>query len=77
MKVIVVAEVAVKVKEWGNSFGVVLPRQFVKAAGIEIGDEVVVSQKKADIKPLFGLLKETTKTAQELKDEMRKSWEHA
>lgn len=71
------AEVAVKVKEWGNSFGVILPRQFVKEAGIEMGDEVVVSKKKANLKPLFGVLKETTRSAQELKDEMRKSWEHA
>ncbi|MBI2144856.1 AbrB/MazE/SpoVT family DNA-binding domain-containing protein [Candidatus Woesearchaeota archaeon] len=71
------AEALVKVKEWGNSLGVILPRQFVKEAGLETGDEIIVMKKRADLKPLFGILKEVNKTTQELKDEMRKSWEHA
>ncbi|MBI2176108.1 AbrB/MazE/SpoVT family DNA-binding domain-containing protein [Candidatus Woesearchaeota archaeon] len=71
------AEATAKVKDWGNSLGVLLPRQFVKEAGIEVGDEVVISKKKANLKPLFGILSGTNRSAQELKDEMRKSWEHA
>ncbi len=71
------AEVTAKVKEWGNSLGVLLPKQFVKEAGIAIGDDIVITKKRANLKPLFGILSETNKSAQELKDEMRKSWEHA
>lgn len=71
------AEVVVKVKGWGNSLGVVLPKQFVREADLEIGDEIVVSKKKANLKPLFGILRGVNKSTQELKDEMRKSWEHA
>ena len=70
-------EVVGKVRKWGNSLGVVLPKDFVKEQKLEEGDEVIVSRKKqVDLKPLFGLLKgsKIKMTAQEFKDEARKGW---
>ena len=66
-----------KARKWGNSLGVVLPQEFVKGARIELGDEIVLKEKKRpDLGPLFGILKgsEIRMTAQEFKDEARKGW---
>lgn len=68
-----------KARKWGNSLGVVLPFEFVKAESIEEGDEVVIVKKKHNLGPYFGALKgilrgKTRMTAQEFKDEARKGW---
>ena len=68
-----------KARKWGNSLGIVLPNEFVKAEGIEEGDEIVVIKKRHNLEPYFGALKGILKgklrmTAQEFKDEARKGW---
>ncbi len=64
-----------KARKWGNSLGIVLPYEFVKAEGVEEGDEIVVTTKKTGIRALRGILKGKLKmTAQEFKDEARKGW---
>lgn len=63
-----------KARKWGNSLGIVLPFEFVKAEGVEEGDEVVVRRKKHDLRALRGILKGAKMTAQEFKDEARKGW---
>ncbi len=64
-----------KARKWGNSLGVVLPFEFVKAEGIEEGDELVIVPKKTGIRALRGILKGKLRmTAQEFKDEARKGW---
>lgn len=65
----------VTVKKWGNSMGVILPRETVKNQGIKEGDEVVISVfKKGDLSNIFGTLK-TKLTGQQLKELARKDWE--
>jgi len=48
-----------KLKSWGNSIGVVLPKDELKAEHLEVNDEVEVTVKKKSnpIKEAFGKLK--------------------
>ena len=63
-----------KLKRWGNSFGVVVPREIVDKEGLKEGEEVEISVRKAsDIQHLFGKYK--FKDLQGQKDRMRKGWE--
>lgn len=63
-----------KLKRWGNSYGVVVPKEMVEKEGLKEGEEVEISVRKAsDIKHLFG--KYLFKDLQFQKEEMRKGWE--
>ncbi len=63
-----------KLRRWGNSFGVVLPKEIVEKEGLKEGEEVEISVRKAsDIKQLFG--KYPFKNLQLQKERMRKGWE--
>jgi len=62
-----------KLKRWGNSFGVVVPKEIVEKEGLKEGEEVEISVRKAsDIKQLFG--KYPFKNLQLQKQRMRKGW---
>ena len=64
-----------KTRKWGNSLGIVLPKEFVKEENIEEGDEVVIKKKKKpSLSDLRGILVGVGKTAQELKNEGREGW---
>ena len=68
-------EVMVTARKWGNSIGVTLPSEMVEDEKIKPNDKVIVSVRKVvPIKNLFGTLK-TKKTAQQIKDELRKGWD--
>lgn len=63
------------VKKWGNSMGIILPKNFVEEKELEENDVVVVNVvKKADIKHLAGSLKRKM-SGQEFKDMVKKEWE--
>ena len=50
----------VKVRKWGNSFGVILPRKIVNKENLKEGIEIEISvqtTKKTKAKNIFGLLK--------------------
>ncbi len=60
-------------RKWGNSLGVVIPREEATKEGLKENDEVEIVIKKAvDIRQLFGRYK--FKDLQTLKDEMREGW---
>lgn len=62
------------VRRWGNSLGVVIPREEASKEGIRENDEVeVVIRKAVDIRQLFGKYK--FKDLQSLKDELREGWQ--
>lgn len=62
-----------KLKRWGNSFGVIVPKRLVEGEGLKEGEEVEVSVTKiVDIKSLRGRF--PVENLQEAKDEMRKGW---
>lgn len=63
-----------KLKRWGNSFGVVVPKDIVEKEGLKEGEEVEISVRKAsDIKGLFG--KYPFKNIQQEKERMRSGWD--
>lgn len=68
-------EIVVTARKWGNSVGITLPAETVDAEKIRPNDRLVLNVKKImPIKNLFGTFK-TKKTAQQIKDEMRRGWD--
>lgn len=48
------------VKKWGNSFGIILPKDIVKSQDIREGSNIEVmiqSKNKTKVKDIFGILK--------------------
>ncbi len=61
------------VRKWGNSLGVVIPREEASKEGIKENDEVeVVVRKATGIRQLFGKYK--FKDLQAVKEELREGW---
>ncbi len=53
-------QVDVKVKRWGNSFGIILPVRVVEKENLSEGKEIIVtiqSKEKTKVKDVFGILK--------------------
>ena len=62
------------VKKWGNSLGVVFPKEFAAKNQLKVNEKVLVEVvKEADIQKLFGRL-ERKVSGQEFKDMVRKGW---
>ncbi|MCD4759726.1 hypothetical protein K8R33_02470 [archaeon] len=63
-------EIDSKLKKWGNSFGIIVPKDELINEGIKEGDSisVMVSKKKGIVKELFGNLKNDRSTEKELKN---------
>lgn len=63
-----------RLKRWGNSFGIIVPKEIVEKEGLKEGEEVDLSVRKASrVKRLFG--KYPFNDLQFQKEEMRKGWE--
>lgn len=53
-------QIDVKVKKWGNSFGIVLPMKVVEKENLSEGKEIMVtvqSKEKTKVKDVFGALR--------------------
>jgi antitoxin component of MazEF toxin-antitoxin module len=62
-----------KLKRWGNSYGVVVPKEVVEREGLKEGELVEISVRKAsDITRLFG--RYPFEDLQSEKEAMRKGW---
>jgi antitoxin component of MazEF toxin-antitoxin module len=61
-----------KVKCWGNSLGIVLPKALVDEEGLKEGEEVEVTVRK-DVRAIHG--KYAFRDLQHEKDEMKRGWE--
>jgi len=60
-------------KRWGNSYGIIIPKDVAVREGINENDEVEVIIKRAgNIRDLFG--KYRFEDIQRLKDELREGW---
>jgi antitoxin component of MazEF toxin-antitoxin module len=67
-------QVKSKLKRWGNSYGVVVPKEIVKKEGLKEGELVEISVRRAaDVRRLFG--KYQFKDLQAQKEAMREGWE--
>jgi hypothetical protein len=64
-----------KVREWGNSYGIVIPKETVIKAGLKVNDQVTICiDKKQNLEEFYGKGKGKIKDAQKEKDEARKLW---
>ncbi len=70
-------EVEAKVRKWGRSFGVVIPKEKIKAEGIKENETIklLITKKTNVLKETFGTLK-LKRTTQEILDESdREDWD--
>ncbi len=64
-----------RVKIWGNSLGIVIPKEIALQEDLEEDDIVDVTiTKKNTLRNLFGKGKEIKIDSQKMKDEGRKTW---
>lgn len=63
-------EAIVKTKDWGNSLGIVIPREMVYELHLAAGEEVAIgiTKKQNVLKELWGALPLKRKTAEILQD---------
>ena len=67
--------VKARIREWGNSLGIVIPREKIEEAGLVKGQDVTIELKAENpLKAVFGSLKNWKIDAQKAKDELRKEW---
>lgn len=60
-------------RRWGNSYGIVIPKDIALKEGIKENDEVeVIIKRTVNLKDLFGKYK--FEDVQKLKDDLRKGW---
>jgi len=68
-----VVQTKTRLKKWGNSLGVVIPKEAVERNGLRVGEEVEIRLTKlGDITELKG--KYPVRELQATKEEMRKGW---
>jgi hypothetical protein len=71
-----VVQTKTRIREWGNSFGVVIPRELVLKEGFKVNDRItIIINKKQSLEEFFGKGKGKIKDAQKEKNEARKLWE--
>ena len=64
----------VVVRKWGNSIGVVFPKEFMRKNSLRVNEKVLVDVvKEADLRRIFGTLKVKT-SGQEFKDLVKEGW---
>ncbi|HEY4822957.1 MAG TPA: AbrB/MazE/SpoVT family DNA-binding domain-containing protein [Candidatus Bathyarchaeia archaeon] len=62
-----------RLRRWGNSLGVTVPKELVRREGLREGEEVEVQVRRvSDIRALRGRF--PIKELQKAKEEMRKGW---
>ncbi|MBM3309216.1 MAG: hypothetical protein FJY77_03090 [Candidatus Altiarchaeales archaeon] len=62
------------VRKWGNSFGIIFPKDVMKRSHINTNEKVLIDVvKEANFQKTFGTLKAKT-GAQEFKDLVRQGW---
>lgn len=66
--------VEVVIRKWGNSLGVIFPKEFAREIDLKINEKVMVEVvKEANLKKIFGSLK-TKVSGQKFKDFVRRGW---
>lgn len=70
-------EVEAKVRRWGRSFGIVIPKEKIKEEGIKENETIrlLIGKRKNVFREVFGTVK-LKRTTQELLDESdREAWD--
>lgn len=64
-----------KLRKWGTSLGLVVPKEIVVKERLQPGQEVMFDiKKRLSVKETFGVLKNWKINSQKVKDELRKEW---
>ncbi|MEK6886625.1 MAG: AbrB/MazE/SpoVT family DNA-binding domain-containing protein [Nanoarchaeota archaeon] len=64
----------VVIKKWGNSYGIVLPKEVMEKKHLKENEKIVIEVvKEANLQKMFGSLKRKM-SGQEFKDMVRKGW---
>ncbi|PIN75647.1 hypothetical protein COV18_02260 [Candidatus Woesearchaeota archaeon CG10_big_fil_rev_8_21_14_0_10_37_12] len=67
--------IEVTLRKWGNSLGVILPKELVQKKHLKSDDKIFLEVvKETDLTNLFGSLKRKT-SGQQFKDMAREGWE--
>ena len=65
-----------KVRKWGSSLGIVIPKEVAEVKDLRAGDEVLAEIRKlSDLREIFGSLSGWRRSTQRIKDEARRGWE--
>lgn len=69
--------IEVKIKKWGNSMGVILPKELISNKNLKEDQTIIIEiVKKANLSHLFGSLKSKKNiSGQEFKETAREGWE--
>lgn len=66
-------EIITKPRRWGNSLGLIIPKEIIRKQGITNETNVVVDIRKANrVKDIFGILKDWKIDTQKERDEFRR-----
>ncbi len=66
-------KIITKPKQWGNSLGIILPKDVINVERITKETEIIVEVKRGNpVKEIFGSLKGWKINTQKFKDELRK-----
>ncbi|MBI4981342.1 AbrB/MazE/SpoVT family DNA-binding domain-containing protein [Candidatus Woesearchaeota archaeon] len=69
------AEIECTTRKWGNSLGIILPKEIVNEEDIAENEKIMVGIKKKHLaKEFFGLLHGWKRPTEEIKREMKKGW---
>ena len=70
------ADIDVKVRKWGDSLAVIIPKDVAEKEKIRVEDKIHLRiGKEMDFTDLFGIVKgKIKKSAQQLKNESREGW---
>ena len=74
---IIMIEVETKVRKWGRSFGVVIPKDKIKEQGIKENETItlLIGKKKNVLKETFGTAKLKRPTQEILDESDREDWD--
>ena len=74
---ITMIEVEAKVRKWGRSFGVVIPKEKIKEEGIKENETIIllIGRKTNVLKETFGTLKLKRMTQEILDESDREDWD--
>jgi len=63
-------------RKWGNSIGIIIPKDIVEKEHIKEDEKIVVDIKKRHYaREFFGMLSDWKRPTDEIKKEMKKGWE--
>ncbi len=69
-------EIEAEIKQWGNSLGIIIPKDLAVKENIKSGDKVrvLLNHNNNVLKETFGSLPNLKIDSQKIKDELRKEW---